>query len=202
MKRNIIGIVSFLIIWNVFYSLFSRIYIPSLLGFVILLIAFPIILVLSKKCTDYFLQEKNINLTKSYLVIILILVLGTIGYQAFRYLPKSFEDLLHFKSEEIVAIHYSYGTEKTQVVTDREIIENVVHYLDGFTYHLMQEPGISSYIFESNSYRLNGLCFIGPKSKPVNMDFCGYEMYSLSDFYSIKGGIVEESTLLQLLQGE
>ncbi len=58
MKRNIIGIVSFLIIWNIFYYIFVRINPPEIVGFPILMIAFAIILVLSKKCVEYFLGGK------------------------------------------------------------------------------------------------------------------------------------------------
>lgn len=62
MKRTIVSVVSFLIIWNIMYRLSLWICdqfsygLDNLIGFVLILVCFPLSLVLTKQVTDYLLE--------------------------------------------------------------------------------------------------------------------------------------------------
>lgn len=64
MKRTIVSVVSFLIIWNITYRLSLWVcdklpyVLENFIGFGLILIGFPISLVLTKKATDYLLDTK------------------------------------------------------------------------------------------------------------------------------------------------
>lgn len=201
MKRYVIGIASFLIIWNIFYMFFLEMNFGWIIGIPILLIIFALVVVLSKKCVDFLAQEQHKKFFIAFVAAIVMGIIGGIGYQLSRYMPKTFEDTLGFRSEDIVELRYDYGKEEQIIITDRAIIENVVNYLDDFTYHLKKDRVASQENLQSNSYRLDGPFFVGKNNQRRYMQFFGDEMQAWSDFYNIEGGIVKEDKLLQILEG-
>lgn len=201
MKRYLIGIASFLIIWNVFYAIVVEMDYLGAIGIPLLLIIFALTLVLSKKCVDFLAQECHKKFFIAFVVVIVIGIIGGVGYQISRYLPKTFEDVLDFKSEDIVELCYLYGDEEQKVITDKVIIENLVNYLEGFTYHLKKQMVASQENLQSDSYKLEGVLFISQNHQTRYMSLRGYEIYSSPGFYSIEGGTVEEDKLMQILEG-
>lgn len=202
MKRYVIGIASFLIIWNIFYRIFLIIDFPNLVGFPILLIAFAIILVLAQKCVDYFLQDQNEKLAMGYLLIIVGLMIGIMCQQVLKFTPKGFEDLLGCKIEKIKKIEYTYVQEEYGVIDDMNEINELLKYLDSFTYSRKKEQETSSNNLQQNRYGLGFMYFIKENGKRVFMNFYGPELLVGTTFYKVEEGAIEEKVLLELLDYE
>ncbi|MGL4738377.1 MAG: hypothetical protein ACRCW2_13080 [Cellulosilyticaceae bacterium] len=199
MKKYLMGIASFLIIWNIFYSIFLRVDIPSLAGVPVLLIAFAVTLVLAQKCTVYFLQEHNKKLAMGYMVVIVGVGLGMIVNLVSSYMPKGFEDLLGCKPEKITQIMYTYGQEGYGVIEGREQIDELLTYLESFTYRRKKEQETSQTNLEENSYRLGLIHFVKSDGRMIYASFLGPELLVGTTFYEVEEGAIQEAVVLELL---